>query len=89
MKAQALNSDEKGTGINKLVEILDPPRVLNCRLDPFVKLALKVWTLFHCKRKNTKIRIMTSIKEKKEKERGASLEEQTHQATGSPTGAAT
>ena len=80
----------KGTRINKLVEILNRPRVLDCRLDPFVKLALKVWTLFHYKRQNTRIRIMASIKEKKkEKERGASLEEQTHQATGSPTGAAT
>ena len=80
----------KGTGINKLVKILDRPRVLDCCLDLFVKLALKVWTLFHCKRQNTRIRIMASIKEKKKgEERGASLEEQTHQATGSPIGAAT
>ena len=79
----------KGTGINKLVKILDRPRVFNCRLNPFVKLVVKAWTLFHCKKQNTRIRIMTRIKERKEKERGASLEEQTHQATGSPTGAAT
>ena len=78
----------KGTRINKLVEILDRPRLLNCRLNPFVKLALKLWTLFHCKRQNTGIRIMASIKEK-EKERGASLEEQMHQAKGFPTGVAT
>ena len=79
----------KGTGINKLVKILDRPRVINCRLNPFVKLAVKVWMLFHCKKQDTRIRIMTRIKERKEKERGASLEEQTHQATGFPTGAAT
>ena len=79
----------KGTGINKLVKILDRPCVFNCRLDPFVKLAVKVWALFHCKKHDTKIRVMTRIKERKEKKRGASLEEQTHQATGSPTGATT
>ena len=54
----------KGMRINKLVEILDHPRVLDCRLNPFVKLALKLWTLFHYKRQNTRIRIMASIKEK-------------------------
>ena len=79
----------KGTGINKLVKILDRPRVFNCRLNPFVKLAVKVWTLFHCKKQDTRIRIMTGIKERKVKERGTFLEEQTHQATGSPTDAAT
>ena len=79
----------KGTGIDKLVKILDRPRVFNCRLNPFVELVVKVWTLFHCKKQDIRIRIMTRIKERKEKERGASLEEETHQATGSPTGAAT
>ena len=79
----------KGTGIDKLVKILDRPRVFNCRLNPFVKLAVKVWTFFHCKKQNIMIRIMTRIKERKEKERGASLEEQTHQATRSSTGATT
>ena len=56
----------KGTGINKLVKILDRPRVFNYHLDPFVKLALEVWTLFHCKKQNTRIRIMARIKEKRE-----------------------
>ena len=79
----------KGTRINKLVKILDRRRIFNCCLNPFVELVVKVWTLFHCKKQDTRIRIMTRIKERKEKERGASLEEQTHQATGSPTDAAT
>ena len=63
--------------------------MFNCSLNPSVELVVKVWMFLYCKKQDTRIRIMTRIKERKEKERGASLEEQTHQATGSPTGAAT
>ena len=63
--------------------------MFNCCLNPSVELVVKVWTLIYCKKQDTRIRIMTRIKKRKEKERGASLEEQMYQATGSPTGAAT
>ena len=79
----------KCSRINKLVKILDRRRVFNYCLNPSVELVVKVWMLLYCEKQDTRIRIMTRIKERKEKERGASLEEQTHQATGSPTSAAT
>ena len=54
----------KCTRINKLVKILDRRCVFNCCLNPFVELVVKVWTLFHCKKQDTRIRIMTRIKKK-------------------------
>ena len=74
----------KGTGINKLFKILDRPCVSNCRLDPFIKLALMVWTLFHCKRQNTRIRIMTKIKEKKRRKREHLLKSKRTKQRGLP-----
>ena len=82
----------KCTRINEFVEILDRPCVLNCCLNPLVKLALKLRTLFHYKmQKQEKVKNNGQYKRKKKKEMGrvASHEEQTHQAKGSPTNAAT
>ena len=73
---------------NEFVEILDRPCLLNCCLNPLVKPALKLWTLFHYKmQKQEKIRNNGQYEWEKEGE--ASHEEQTHQAKGSPTGTAT
>ena len=55
----------KCTRINELVEILDRPCVLNCRLNPFVKPAFKLWTLFYFKMQNTKVRNDSQYKRKK------------------------
>ena len=78
---------------NEFVEILNHPCILNCCLKPLVKPALELRMLFHYKmQKQEKVKNNGQYKRKKKKKemgRVASHEEQTHQAKGSPTNAAT